>query len=143
MSIICPLCDQSFEDGRGLHGHLRFKEGLSGEELEEVFEEAKNREEQKSGEDSGSSVRYDDPKMQAVEELRIAKKQLQKSKDRKEALRDSSGGGMTIPFVTTWQEVKGEVRDRINQEIDRREEKVQECIDRLDEEIQKEVDRRE
>jgi hypothetical protein len=42
MAINCPICGESFEDGRGLHGHLRFKEDLSGEELEEVFQQAKD-----------------------------------------------------------------------------------------------------
>lgn len=42
MAINCPICGESFEDGRGLHGHLRFKEDLSGEELGKTFEEAKD-----------------------------------------------------------------------------------------------------
>jgi hypothetical protein len=53
MAINCPICGESFEDGRGLHGHLRFKENLSGEELEETFQEAKD----KSGdEEEGDSI---------------------------------------------------------------------------------------
>ena len=38
----CPICGETFKDGRGLHGHLRFKEGLQGEELDEVYQEAKD-----------------------------------------------------------------------------------------------------
>ena len=37
----CPICGDTFKDGRGLHGHLRFKEGLQGEELKRVYNEAK------------------------------------------------------------------------------------------------------
>ena len=38
----CPICGETFKDGRGLHGHLRFKEGLQGEKLERVYNEAKD-----------------------------------------------------------------------------------------------------
>ena len=41
--IVCPICGESFKDARGLHGHLRFKEGLQGEELKRVYEDAKRR----------------------------------------------------------------------------------------------------
>ena len=37
----CPICGETFKDGRGLHGHLRFKEGLQGEELDRVYNQAK------------------------------------------------------------------------------------------------------
>ena len=37
----CPICGETFKDGRGLHGHLRFKEDLQGEKLERVYSEAK------------------------------------------------------------------------------------------------------
>ena len=51
MAINCPICGESFKDGRGLHGHLRFKEDLSGEELEETFQQAKDQSASKEGED--------------------------------------------------------------------------------------------
>lgn len=41
MALVCPECGDSFQDGRGLFGHLRWKEGLEGKELDETFEEAK------------------------------------------------------------------------------------------------------
>lgn len=53
MAINCPVCGESFEDGRGLHGHLRFKEDLSGEELEETFQEAKD---QSADEEEGDPI---------------------------------------------------------------------------------------
>lgn len=39
--VICPLCDDEFQDLRGLNGHLRFKHGLSGQELDRVYTKAK------------------------------------------------------------------------------------------------------
>ena len=52
MAINCPICGDSFEDGRGLHGHLRFKEDLSGEELEQTFQKAQEQSADEEDEDT-------------------------------------------------------------------------------------------
>lgn len=52
MAINCPICGESFEDGRGLHGHLRFKEDLSGEELEQTFQKAQEQSADEEDEDT-------------------------------------------------------------------------------------------
>jgi hypothetical protein len=62
MAINCPICGESFEDGRGLHGHLRFKENLSGEELEERFQEAK---------DQSADEEESDPVLQHVKRVAL------------------------------------------------------------------------
>jgi hypothetical protein len=145
MSIDCPVCGESFEDGRGLHGHLRFKEGLSGDELERTFEEAKSKEARKEiRNEPGSPTEYDDPRMQAVENLRRAKDRLQKAKDRKEAFHESSGGHTELTgfAASDWQQVKKETRLKIEAEIEECQEEVEKYTSRLDEEIRREVERR-
>jgi len=39
----CPICSKTFQDARGLHGHLQFKHQVEGEEKERLMEEGKSR----------------------------------------------------------------------------------------------------
>lgn len=39
----CPVCGDTFKDGRGLSGHLQFKHGLSGDEHKEKLDEGMER----------------------------------------------------------------------------------------------------
>lgn len=39
----CPICEETFKDGRGLSGHLQFKHGLSDEEHREMLDEGMDR----------------------------------------------------------------------------------------------------
>jgi hypothetical protein len=144
---VCPVCGETFKDGRGVSGHLQFKHGLSGDEHREALDEAMSR---GQDEESLEGVRlegkvYQDSRMQAVENLRVAMEQLERAEKRKEALRQSSGGSTEITgiAVSTWQEVKRETREQIDEEISRMEERVEERKKQLDQALQTEVDRRE
>lgn len=57
----CPICGDTFEDGRGLSGHLQFKHGLSGDEHEEKLdkgmERGQKRETLASEETRGKTIR--------------------------------------------------------------------------------------
>jgi hypothetical protein len=39
----CPICHDTFQDARGLHGHLQFKHQVEGEEKKRLMEEGKSR----------------------------------------------------------------------------------------------------
>jgi len=149
----CPICGDSFSS-QGLVGHLQLKHKLEGEELQEEYRKvvpaggsSPPLSLNEMGKDSGSSgkassQRYEDPVMQAVERVRLAKKELQRAGERKEALSESSGGGMSWPRPTTWQRVKGEALDRFEEEIEQFQEKVERRIEELNEAIRKEKERR-
>jgi hypothetical protein len=150
----CPICGDSFSS-QGLVGHLQLKHKLEGEELQREYRKvvppggdspALSLDEMGKGssDSSGrvSSRKYDDPVMQALEEVRLAKKQLRRAKERKEALSESSGGGMSWPRPTTWQKVKGEALDRCKEEIEQFQEKVDRKLEELDDAIRKETERR-
>lgn len=144
---VCPMCGETFKDGRGVSGHLQFKHGLSGDEHSEALEEAMSRgQDDRSAEGiPGERKNYQDARMQAVEDLRFAKNRLQDAKDRKKALHESSGGHTETTgwAANTWQEVKRETRQQIDEEIEDWEEEVEKRIEQLDSAIQAEVNRRE
>lgn len=145
---VCPICQETFKDGRGLSGHLQFKHGLSGEDHEEKLEEGMSRgteEVPTSGFASVDRKLYQDDRMQAVENLRVAKKRLERAKERKEALHEASGGHTEFTgwAASTWQQVKGETREQIDDQITRCEEEIEKRKEQLDDAIQAEVDRRE
>lgn len=128
MAIECPKCGEIFQDGRGLHGHLRFKEGLSGDELETVFEKAKGNEVPDPVEAVGPSGEFRDPVLRSAETLR-------RWKGRKEAIEESTYG-YGKPLVSEGQRVKREAWDRCK-------EKVREAREALDDAIKREAERRE
>ena len=150
----CPICGESFSS-QGLAGHLQLKHKLEGEELQREYrkvvpaggdspplsldEVGRGSPSSASGASSG---RYENTVMQAVEEVRLAKKELQRAKERKEALSESSGGGMNWPRPTTWQKIKGEALDRCEKEIEQFQEKVDRKMKELDEAIRREKERR-
>lgn len=60
----CPICGETFEDGRGLSGHLQFKHSLSGDEHKRELDKGMDRGEKRQsaapaevGGRSGRSVR--------------------------------------------------------------------------------------
>lgn len=57
----CPICGETFKDGRGLSGHLQFKHGLSGDEhgekLDKGMERGQKQETLASEETRGKTIR--------------------------------------------------------------------------------------
>ena len=49
----CPICGDTFKDGRGLSGHLQFKHSLSGNEHKEKMDEGMDRGEKSQTRASG------------------------------------------------------------------------------------------
>ncbi len=82
----CPICGDTFQDGRGLSGHLQFKHSLSGDEHREMLDEGMERGEKSdrpapddAGGWSGRSVRDRELELKGM---------LQECKEKQEKVRD-------------------------------------------------------
>lgn len=107
----CPICGQTFEDGRGLNGHLRFKHGLDGEEFEEAMGEGMSR--GRKGV-TPAAVVEDESESVRGQELRLKGRLYEVEKKLEE-----------IPFVFFSSEV-GERKKELEAQRDRLKEKLSE-----------------
>jgi hypothetical protein len=96
----CPICGDTFQDGRGLSGHLQFKHSLSGDEHREMLDEGMERGEKSdrpapddAGGWSGRSVRDRELELKGM---------LQECKEKQEKVRekDRSWDILGIPIQT-------------------------------------------
>lgn len=84
----CPICGDTFKDGRGLSGHLQFKHGLSGEEHERELEKGMSRGEKRQapapsevGGNAGRSVRDRELELKGMLwEIKEEREQLEEEK---------------------------------------------------------------
>lgn len=120
-NLTCPECKETFQDGRGLHGHLRFKHDIYGEQLEKHMERAK--EMARDRDEHEREARPQDPIMAAVE-------RMARAKARKEAVEETAGGGLSWPRPTTWQKVKGECYERCKEEYEEAKEALEKAMEK-------------
>ena len=111
----CPICGETFKDGRGLHGHLRFKEGLQGEKLDEVYERAKQmqktREREESASESPFSFRADHSPtvrrvMEAVVALEQAYEKQNQAASRLKIVESSKPASMNDEYKEAWEKLR-------------------------------------
>lgn len=150
---VCPICDETFKDGRGLSGHIQWKhQDLSEDEREELMEEGMSRGRESAAGGAAddlntAALRYTDPVMQAVERVRQAKDRLEETEDRLKALNECShGSGVPVGNLhmgTKATKIVREAKQRCRDEIERREDEVERRVEQLNEAIQKEVNDRE
>lgn len=116
----CPICGDTFEDGRGLSGHLQFKHSLSGGEHREMLDEGMERGEKADrpapsggGAWSGRSLRDRELELKGMlQECREKQKQIQE--------KDRSWGILGIPIQTDV-----EAKEKL-EELQERERKIRE-----------------
>ena len=135
----CPICGETFQDGRGLSGHLQFKHSLSGDEHREMLDEGMEKGEssqrpvpEEVGGSSGRSIR------DRVLEL---KGMLLECRDKQEEVRgeieevkeeDRSVSVLSIPLSTDTEAQKRleELQDRL-QDLEDREQSIIDELDKL------------
>lgn len=122
----CPICGESFKDGRGLSGHLQFKHSLSGEEHREMLDEGMDRGEKSDrpapeggGRWAGRSLRDRELELKGL---------LQECREKQEEIRekDRSWGILGVPIQT---DVKAQ--DAL-EELEEREEKILEELQEIE-----------
>jgi len=118
----CPICGDTFQDGRGLSGHLQFKHSLSGDEHREMLDEgmekgqkAERRAPDESGGWSGRSLRDRELELKGM---------LQECREKQEQVReqDRSWDVFGIPIQTDVEAQKK------LEELEEREEKIRERL---------------
>lgn len=134
----CPKCGDTFQDLRGLNGHLRFKHQMPKEEVNEIVAEKK--EHIREREEAEGPTEPQNP-------IILAADRLARAKARTEAVKEASGegfsegsnplgGGYHKPYANMWQRVKGEAVKVCEKE----EEEARKALNKA---MQREVDRRE
>jgi hypothetical protein len=121
----CPICGETFQDGRGLSGHLQFKHSLSGDDHREMLDEGMEKGEKagrrapdESGGWSGRSLRDRELELKGM---------LQECKEKQEEVRkqDRSWGVFGIPIQTDV-----EAQEKL-EELEKREGKIRERLQEI------------
>lgn len=135
----CPICGDTFEDGRGLSGHLQFKHNLSGEEHREMLDEGMEKGEssqrpapEEVGGNSGRSVRDRELELKGMLlECRDKQEEVQEEIERvKENDRSVSFGPLSLRTDVDAKERLKELRDRL-QDLEEREQSIIDELNRL------------
>jgi hypothetical protein len=121
----CPICGDTFKDGRGLSGHLQFKHGLSGEKHERELEKGMSRgEKQQSpapsevGGRAGRSVRDRELELKGM---------LWEIQEKREELESEKTPGDVLGIFGSSKEVESQLED-----LDQREKRIRERLQKID-----------
>lgn len=136
-SATCPACGETFQDLRGLNGHLRFKHQFESERVTELMDEAKQdvRERREAeGEEPQDSVLLAMDRVQRCEaRKKVARKVLKQTKRS-----ESVGAFPTTNFFKTSLQ-----QDVAEDYLEKCEEELEEAHEALESAIEREVNRRE
>lgn len=123
----CPICGDTFKDGRGLSGHLQFKHQLSGDEHREKLDEGMDRGQKRQtpapeevGGRSGRSVRDRELELKGM---------LLECREKQEEIRekDRSADFLGLPIRTDV-----EAKERL-EELKQREQEILDELERIKE----------
>lgn len=135
----CPICGETFQDGRGLSGHLQFKHSLSGDEHREMLDEGMERGEssqkaapEEVGGNAGRSIRDRELELKGML-LECRDKQNEVRQEIEQVKQeDRSVSFLNVPLVTDTdaQERLEELQARL-QDLEEREKDILTELDRL------------
>lgn len=121
----CPICGDTFTDGRGLSGHLQFKHGLSGEKHERELEKGMSRGEKQQapapsevGGHGGRSVRDRELELKGM---------LWEIEEKREELESQRPAGDVLGVFGGSEEIDSQLED-----LDQREERIRKRLQEID-----------
>lgn len=131
----CPVCGDTFKDGRGLSGHLQFKHGLSGDEHKEKLDEGMERGEKATEASPTSENRSVRDRELELKGLLLETREAKRGTEEKieEAKREDSSvsiGRISLFTDTDTKERLRKLEDRL-QELQERESDILDELDRI------------
>lgn len=128
----CPICGETFQDGRGLSGHLQFKHDLSGDDHRRKLDKGMDRGRRDSkaaqpehGGRAGRSVRDRELELKGMLwEIQVERQQVQKE--------------MPGAFDLLQTEKREELKEELNK-LDEREEEIREQLAEIDRDSDSEI----
>lgn len=135
----CPICGDTFQDGRGLSGHLQFKHSLSGEDHREMLDEgmekgesSQKRAPEEAGGNAGRSVR--DRELEVKGMLLECREKQEKVRKRIDEVRDEdrsvSFGPISLATDTEAKEKLQKLKKQL-QELEERESNLLDELNRI------------
>ena len=133
----CPICGDTFQDGRGLSGHLQFKHSLSGDEHREMLDEGMEKGEssqrpapEEVGGSSGRSIRDRELELKGMllecrDKQREVREKIEEVKEE-----DRSVSVLSIPLATDTEAQKR--LEKLQDRLQGLEDREQSIIDELD-----------
>ena len=141
----CPVCGDVLSDGRGLNGHLRMAHQITGEEHQEIMDEALAEAEEKQGVSSGD-LDADSPLVKRIEEVAlhygITPPEVVR-KIRRPMKKDHPWAGLDYEDRGFFSSGEKELVEQVLDDVEKRLEKEKEKVgDAMNEALQREIDRR-
>jgi len=133
----CPICGDTFKDGRGLSGHLQFKHSLSGDEHSEMLDEGMERGEKQEtpardevGGKTGRSIRDRELELKGMllecqDKQREVREKIEEVKEE-----DRSVSFLNVPLATDTEAQKR--LEKLQDRLQGLEDREQSIIDELD-----------
>jgi hypothetical protein len=131
----CPVCGDTFKDGRGLSGHLQFKHGLSGDEHKEKLDEGMERGEKATEVSPTSENRSIRDRELELKGLLLETREAKRGTEEKIAEVEKEDSSVSIGPLSMWTDTDTKERlrrleDRL-QELQERESDILDELDRL------------